>query len=165
MPSALNSFVDLICDREKYLIPANTIEYSRLVLADTLATIVGGIAEPEMQNLIKSDLPLGEIKILGTDFKTDYLHAAFLTGTAGTFLEMDEGNNSQKGIQQFIFYRQFYQFHLKQKLLTKNFWKHLSLVMMWPLELALPVTLARKCTHMEHGEALEQQQLWRVCLN
>jgi 2-methylcitrate dehydratase PrpD len=97
MPSALNSFVDLICDREKYLIPAKTIEYSRLVLADTLATIVGGIAEPEMQKLIKSDLPLGEIKILGTDFKTDYLHAAFLTGTAGTFLEMDEGNQFAKG--------------------------------------------------------------------
>jgi len=53
MPSALNSFVDLICDQEKYLIPTKTIEYSRLVLADTLATIVGGIAEPEMQNLIK----------------------------------------------------------------------------------------------------------------
>jgi 2-methylcitrate dehydratase PrpD len=97
MPSALNSFVALICDRDKYPIPANTLEYSRLVLADTLATIVGGIVEPEMQNLIKSDLPLGEIKILGTDFKTDYLHAAFLTGTAGTFLEMDEGNQFAKG--------------------------------------------------------------------
>ena len=97
MPSALNTFADLICNRHKYPIPANTLEYSRLVLADTIAAIVGGMAEPEMQKLVNTDLPPGKISILGTNLKSDYLNASFITGTAGTFLEMDEGNQFARG--------------------------------------------------------------------
>ena len=41
MLSALNSFVALICDRDKYTIPSETLNHSRLVLADTIATIIG----------------------------------------------------------------------------------------------------------------------------
>lgn len=97
MASALNTFAELICDRRKYPIPANTLEYSRLVLADTIAAIVGGMAEPEMQKLVNTDLQPGKISILGTNLKSDYLSAAFLTGTAGTFLEMDEGSQFARG--------------------------------------------------------------------
>ena len=64
MLSALNSFVALICDRDKYTIPSETLNHSRLVLADTIATIIGGMAEPEIKNLIKSDLPSGSAHIL-----------------------------------------------------------------------------------------------------
>ena len=97
MLSALNSFVALICDRDKYTIPSETLSHSRLVLADTIATIIGGMAEPEIKNLVKSDLPSGSAHILGTNLKSDYLNAAFINGTAGTFLEMDEGNQFARG--------------------------------------------------------------------
>ena len=55
MLSALNSFVALICDRDKYTIPSETLSHSRLVLADTIATIIGGMAEPEIKNLVISN--------------------------------------------------------------------------------------------------------------
>ena len=78
MLSALNSFVALICDRDKYTIPSETLSHSRLVLADTIATIIGGMAEPEIKKLVKSDLPSGSAHILGTNLKSDYLNAAFI---------------------------------------------------------------------------------------
>ena len=47
--------------------------------------------------MVKSDLPSGSAHILGTNLKSDYLNAAFINGTAGTFLEMDEGNQFARG--------------------------------------------------------------------
>ncbi len=70
-----------------------------LVLADTLAPIVGGSVEAEVQALtgrLCTDAT-GEVLIIGPGRRTDPKTAALLNGTAGTALEMDEGHQFCKG--------------------------------------------------------------------
>ena len=57
-------------------------------MADTIATN-GGMAEPEIKNLVKV-ITVWISTYFRTNLKSDYLQAAFINGTAGTFLEMDE---------------------------------------------------------------------------
>ncbi len=79
-------------------IPAETIERTKLVIADSIGAIVGGAAEPEMQHLSgQMATSGGPASVIGTGLKTDPSKAALLNGTAGTFLEMDEGNQFCKG--------------------------------------------------------------------
>ena len=66
---------------------------------DCIGAIVGGMAEKEMQQLLQN-LAIrknGEASLLGDKYKTASQTAAFLNGTAGTFLEMDEGHQFAKG--------------------------------------------------------------------
>lgn len=72
---------------------------ARQVLADTLAAVVGGSAEPEVQALGGEMLrdASGTASVLGFDRRAAPATAAFLNGTAGTFLEMDEGNQFCRG--------------------------------------------------------------------
>lgn len=76
-----------------------TVEQTSYVTLDTIGAIVGGAAEPEMQALTAklALAPAGEASVIGTDKKAVSAAAAFLNGTAGTFLEMDEGNRFAKG--------------------------------------------------------------------
>ena len=64
-----------------------------------MGAIAGGAAEPEMQALTDklAVSPAGDASVIGTDKKAVSAAAAFLNGTAGTFLEMDEGNRFAKG--------------------------------------------------------------------
>ena len=72
---------------------------ARQVTADTVAAIVGGSAEPEVRALTARVLPTstGTASVLGTAHCAAPQLAGMLNGTAGTFLEMDEGNQYSRG--------------------------------------------------------------------
>ena len=88
----------LVGFRFEQLKPA-TVEQTSYVILDTMGAIAGGAAEPEMQALTAklTVSPVGEASVIGTGKKAVSAAAAFLNGTAGTFLEMDEGNRFAKG--------------------------------------------------------------------
>ncbi|MDI1288031.1 MAG: MmgE/PrpD family protein [Reyranella sp.] len=88
----------LVGFRFEALKPA-TVEQTSYVILDTMGAIAGGAAEPEMQALTAklTVSPVGEASVIGTGKKAVSAAAAFLNGTAGTFLEMDEGNRFAKG--------------------------------------------------------------------
>ena len=80
-------------------IPNDAIERTKLIIADCVAAIVGGNAEPEMSALRETANAqvAGPALILGTPRQTSTSQAALINGTAGTFLEMDEGQTFSKG--------------------------------------------------------------------
>lgn len=79
--------------------PAEVIAKTALVLADSVGAIVGGAAEAEVRALTERLAPqsTGSAPIIGRDLTAAPLVAALLNGTAGTTLEMDEGNQFCKG--------------------------------------------------------------------
>jgi 2-methylcitrate dehydratase PrpD len=78
-------------------LPATVREQTGWILADTLAAIVAGSAEPEMQALTRRLRNAGGSTVLGHGCTASADVAALLNGTAGTFLEMDEGNRFSRG--------------------------------------------------------------------
>jgi 2-methylcitrate dehydratase PrpD len=78
---------------------ATTVDQTSYVILDTIGAIAGGSAEPEMRTLTAklTVSPAGDASVIGTDKKAVSAAAAFLNGTSGTFLEMDEGNRFAKG--------------------------------------------------------------------
>ena len=81
-------------------LPPSVIDRTKHVIADCIAAIVGGSVEPEIKELssrLASQSGGGTAMVIGTHLKTDPAKAALLNGTAGTFLEMDEGNQFCKG--------------------------------------------------------------------
>ena len=74
------------------------IERARRVLADSVAAIAAGSMEPEVVALTaRTATSEGPATVIGTGLKTEPGKAAFLNGTAGTFLELDEGNQFSRG--------------------------------------------------------------------
>ena len=70
-----------------------------LILADTLAAIVGGAVEPDVTALrtrLAAQAP-GPCAVIGGGMAANATTAALLNGTAGTTLEMDEGHQFAKG--------------------------------------------------------------------
>ena len=80
-------------------LPAATVDRTKLIVADSVAAIVGGAAEPEIGALTArlSRTSNGGSIVMGTGETVDPAVAALLNGSAGTFLEMDEGNQFCKG--------------------------------------------------------------------
>lgn len=78
-------------------LPAEVQDQTGWILADTIAAIVGGSAEPEMRALSKKLGGSGDSSVLGLGQSASADVAALLNGTAGTFLEMDEGNRFSRG--------------------------------------------------------------------
>ncbi len=71
-------------------LPEAVVERARLVWLDCLGAIIAGAAEPEMQ------VAAGRLaESFGS--KGSPLLAAFMDGTAGTMLEIDEGNQYARG--------------------------------------------------------------------
>jgi 2-methylcitrate dehydratase PrpD len=67
-------------------------------MADSLAVIAAGAQETEVRALAKEMAPPpGPATLLGLQGRTDALNAALINGTAGTFLELDEGNQFARG--------------------------------------------------------------------
>ena len=80
-------------------LPAEAVARTRLVLADTVATIGAGAQERETQALagrMAATAP-GPVPVIGTRHTAGAPTAAFLNGTSGTFLELDEGNQFCRG--------------------------------------------------------------------
>ena len=78
-------------------LPSEVREQTGWILADTIGAIVGGSAEPEMRALANSLGGTGNSTVLGHGRCASADVAALLNGTAGTFLEMDEGNRFSRG--------------------------------------------------------------------
>ena len=80
-------------------LPPDVVERTKLIVADCVGAIVGGAAEPEVRAL--SARPGiaggGPARLLGTGLTAQPAQAALVNGTAGTWLEMDEGNQFCKG--------------------------------------------------------------------
>ncbi|MBC7356489.1 MAG: MmgE/PrpD family protein [Desulfomicrobiaceae bacterium] len=100
----MDDYLDEVCRFAARLrgtdLPQEVIVNARHVVADTLAVIAAGAQEPEMQKLSGRLAPRsasGACTLLGEARRTDLPIAAFLNGTAGTFLELDEGNQFGRG--------------------------------------------------------------------
>src|SRR5205085_7531272 len=75
-------------------------ERARWVLADCIAVIAAGMEQREMKTLVAKHLDIaapGNAWVIGSGRRAAALDAALLNGTAGTWLELDEGNLFAKG--------------------------------------------------------------------
>jgi 2-methylcitrate dehydratase PrpD len=86
------------------LAPA-ALHKARWILADCIPVIAAGMRQAEMRTFVERHLDgraPGRAWIIGTPRRADPLDAALLGGTAGTWLELDEGNlfaHGHPGIQ------------------------------------------------------------------
>ena len=82
-------------------LPAPVVERTKLVLLDCIGTIAAGMQEPEMCNLVsrlrRRETGEGQVPVIGTGCRMSALLASLLNGTAGTMLELDEGNQYARG--------------------------------------------------------------------
>ena len=75
-------------------------ERARWVVADSIAVIAAGMQQREMKTLVARHLAQaapGNAWVIGAARRAAVLDAALLNGTAGTWLELDEGNLFAKG--------------------------------------------------------------------
>ena len=70
---------------------------TRWLLADTLPVVAAGMQQPEMKRLCGFHAFNGKAWVPGTGKRAGAMDAALLNGTAGTFLELNEGNLHAKG--------------------------------------------------------------------
>jgi 2-methylcitrate dehydratase PrpD len=73
-------------------LPPDAVERARLVMLDCLGAIIAGRAEPEVSKAAKALARTARGQRTGSPLVT-----AFLDGTAGTMLEIDEGNQYARG--------------------------------------------------------------------
>lgn len=70
------------------------------VIADSIPVIAAGMQQPEMKAFVLrqlGDTPAGAAWVIGAGRRAGVMDAALLNGTAGTCLELDEGNLFAKG--------------------------------------------------------------------
>ncbi len=81
-------------------LPSGVVERAIEVTADTLAVVAAGAQEEEIQRLtadLVEEGSKGPSTLLADGRKAPLLEAALVNGTAGTFLELDEGNQFARG--------------------------------------------------------------------
>ena len=81
-------------------LPEEAVLRAKEVLADSIAVIAAGAQEEEVKALMARIVPSGVkgvATIIGTPARTEPSKAALINGTAGTFLELDEGNQFGRG--------------------------------------------------------------------
>lgn len=104
-PAYLERTLDWIERTPFEALPAAVVERTRWIVADTLAVIAAGMQAPEMQALAAAMAPAGpggDAWVVGAGRTAPPQPAAFLNGSAGTWLELDEGSlfgNGHPGIQ------------------------------------------------------------------
>ena len=96
MESTVTKFANFIEKSADIEIPESTLHSAKLIVADCLGAIVGGMAEPEIRMLAESNSE-NLFEILDKNKKATDESVSFLFGTAGTVLEMDEGHQFAKG--------------------------------------------------------------------
>ena len=98
MPEYLDAIAEFATGLKFEDLPAETVLRSKYVMADCMAVIASGAQENEVQVLTREINPAaGPSTLLGLNRKADSLNAALINGTAGTFLELDEGNQFARG--------------------------------------------------------------------
>jgi len=81
-------------------IAAPARERARWILADCIPVIAAGMQQPEMKAFVErhtAQAAPGDAWVIGAGRRAAALDAALLNGTAGTWLELDEGNLFAKG--------------------------------------------------------------------
>ena len=98
MADYLDQVSEFVADTGFDNLPNAAIERARRVIVDTIAAIAAGSVEPEVVALTtRMATQAGPSSVIGTGRCTLPATAAFLNGTSGTFLELDEGNQFSRG--------------------------------------------------------------------
>jgi len=100
MSDYLNEISAFVCRCHFDDLPSIVVERAGEVMADSLAVIGVGAQEEEVKALTgRIVVPGGKqvATLIGGGIQTEPLKAAFINGTAGTFLELDEGNQFARG--------------------------------------------------------------------
>ncbi len=99
-PDYLVELARFACSAQLKDLDSRALARTRWVIADSLPVIAAGMQQPEMQAFVHKHLAAGGgglAWVLGTRRRASPLNAALLNGTAGTWLELDEGNLLAKG--------------------------------------------------------------------
>ena len=99
-PEYLRKLAAFSSDASLRTLDPEVIDRAKWIIADSLPVIAAGMQMPEMKALVATHLkgsPAGAAWVFGTGRKASPIDAALLNGTAGTWLELDEGNLFAKG--------------------------------------------------------------------
>ncbi|CAN5710034.1 MmgE/PrpD family protein [soil metagenome] len=100
-PQYLKTLAAFCADTSLATLGPAVVERARWIIADSLPVIAAGMQVPEMKALVSShlkDSSSGTAWVFGAGGrKASAIDAALLNGTAGTWLELDEGNLFAKG--------------------------------------------------------------------
>ena len=96
---ALDQLAAFVASMTYESLPAAVVERAKWVLRDTVGVIIGGMAEPEVNQLAgyASSTAPGPACLLAHGGRVSPAWAALVHGTAGTTLEMDEGHAFARG--------------------------------------------------------------------
>lgn len=100
LPLHLRRLSEFLAQTRLADLPADIVTQAVTVVADCLAVIAAGAQEPEMRNLRALEGRRSGQRtstVIGTRGLVDPRGASLLNGTAGTFLELDEGNRFCRG--------------------------------------------------------------------
>ncbi|MCW3988070.1 MAG: MmgE/PrpD family protein, partial [Candidatus Bathyarchaeota archaeon] len=95
MSDYLDQILTYICQCEFDDLSQDVVVRSKEVMADSLAVIAAGSQEEEVKALTDRILVSAAPRVatvIGAGVQTEPLKAGLINGTAGTFLELDEGN-------------------------------------------------------------------------
>jgi 2-methylcitrate dehydratase PrpD len=99
-PQYLKTLAEFAANAKFGDLSAAARDRGRWVIADCIPVIAAGMQESEMKALVSKHLANagpGNAWVVGTGKRAAALDAALLNGTAGTWLELDEGNLFAKG--------------------------------------------------------------------
>lgn len=100
LPPYLRQLAEFACTATLETLSDAARDRARWVLADCIPVVAAGMQQPEMKKFVSRQLggaAAGEAWVIGTGKRAGALDAALLNGTAGTWLELDEGNLFAKG--------------------------------------------------------------------
>jgi 2-methylcitrate dehydratase PrpD len=100
MSDYLDQLISYICSCRFDDLPRQVSTRAKAVLADSIAVIASGAQEEEVKALIRQVVePDGPrlSTVIGAGIRTEPSKAGLINGTAGTFLELDEGNQFARG--------------------------------------------------------------------
>lgn len=99
-PDYLTQLAEFAAGASLQSLTPEALQRARLILADCVPVVAAGMQEPEMKRFVAQQLTSNasdEAWVIGTGVRASALDAALLNGTAGTWLELDEGNLYAKG--------------------------------------------------------------------
>ena len=99
-PAYLKTLAAFAADASLETLGPDVVDRTKWIIADSIPVIAAGMQMPEMKALVATHLkgtPDGPSWVFGAGRRVPPLDAALLNGTAGTWLELDEGNLFAKG--------------------------------------------------------------------
>ncbi len=99
-PQYLTTLAEFAASTQLANISAAARERARWIIADSIPVVAAGMQQTEMKTYVAkqlADAAPGTAWVIGAGKRVGALDAALLNGTAGTWLELDEGNLFAKG--------------------------------------------------------------------